>query len=100
MDPRGSERSQAPHPAHRPRRRPVGPIVLPLRYSFIAPAARNVSIPHAASLPGIPLYRAFGYEPTAEIEDIVLADGVRLPCQAMTKKIGGTDFQALLAPRQ
>jgi hypothetical protein len=42
-------------------------------------------------LPGIPLYRAFGYEPTAEIEDVVLADGVRLPCQAMSKSIGGTD---------
>jgi GNAT superfamily N-acetyltransferase len=44
-----------------------------------------------ATLPGIPLYRAFGYEPTAEIEDVVLADGVRLPCQAMSKSIGGTD---------
>jgi GNAT superfamily N-acetyltransferase len=42
-----------------------------------------------ATLPGIPLYRAFGYEPTAEIEDIVLADGVLLPCQAMTKRLEG-----------
>lgn len=44
-----------------------------------------------ATLPGIPLYRAFGYEPTAEVEDILLADGTRLPCQAMTKRIGGPD---------
>lgn len=44
-----------------------------------------------ATLPGIPLYRAFGYVPTAEVEDIVLADGVRLPCQAMSKVIGGTE---------
>jgi GNAT superfamily N-acetyltransferase len=40
-----------------------------------------------ATLPGIPLYRAAGYVPTAEVEDIVLADGVRLPCQAMTKAL-------------
>jgi len=42
-----------------------------------------------ATLPGIPLYAAVGYMPTADIEDIVLADGVRLPCQAMTKALGG-----------
>ena len=40
-----------------------------------------------ATLPGIPLYRAYGYEPTAPIEDIVLTDGVRLPCQAMSKAL-------------
>jgi GNAT superfamily N-acetyltransferase len=40
-----------------------------------------------ATLPGIPLYRACGFEPTAEIEDVVLVDGVRLPCQAMSKPI-------------
>ena len=40
-----------------------------------------------ATLPGIPLYLAAGYLPTAEIEDVVLADGVLLPCQAMTKAI-------------
>ena len=40
-----------------------------------------------ATLPGIPLYQAAGYTPTAEIEDIVLTDGVRLPCQAMTKPL-------------
>ena len=42
-----------------------------------------------ATLPGIPLYRAAGYLPTAEVVDIELADGVRLPCQAMTKALGG-----------
>jgi GNAT superfamily N-acetyltransferase len=47
-----------------------------------------------ATLPGIPLYRAAGYEPTAEVEDIALADGVRLPCQAMTKALedSGSDL--------
>ena len=40
-----------------------------------------------ATLPGIPLYEAFGFKPTAEIRDIVLADGVRLACLAMTKAI-------------
>ncbi len=38
-----------------------------------------------ATLPGIALYRAFGFTPTAEVADIELADGVRLPCLAMTK---------------
>jgi len=42
-----------------------------------------------ATLPGIPLYLAAGYAPTAEVDDIVLADGVLLPCQAMTKTLGG-----------
>jgi GNAT superfamily N-acetyltransferase len=41
-----------------------------------------------ATLPGIPLYTACGFTPTAEIEDIVLADGVQLPCLAMSKPIG------------
>jgi GNAT superfamily N-acetyltransferase len=44
-----------------------------------------------ATLPGIPLYEAAGYVPTAEIEDIVLADGVRLPCLAMSKPLEGVD---------
>ena len=44
-----------------------------------------------ATLPGIPLYQAAGYLPTAEVEDVVLADGVRLPCQAMSKALGGTE---------
>ena len=40
-----------------------------------------------ATLPGIPLYRSFGFAPTDEIRDIVLADGVPLPCLAMSKAI-------------
>jgi GNAT superfamily N-acetyltransferase len=44
-----------------------------------------------ATLPGIPLYEAAGYVPTAEIEDIVLADGVPLPCLAMSKPLEGFD---------
>jgi GNAT superfamily N-acetyltransferase len=40
-----------------------------------------------ATLPGIPLYRAYGFAPTSEIADITLVDGVRLPCLAMTKAI-------------
>jgi GNAT superfamily N-acetyltransferase len=38
-----------------------------------------------ATLPGVPLYEAFGFKPTGEIEDIVLSDGVRIPCLAMSK---------------
>ena len=44
-----------------------------------------------ATLPGIPLYEANGYVPTAEIEDIVLADGVLLPCLAMSKPLEGVE---------
>ena len=44
-----------------------------------------------ATLPGIPLYKASGYVPTAEIEDIVLADGLLLPCLAMSKPLEGVD---------
>ena len=44
-----------------------------------------------ATLPGIPLYEAAGYVPTAEVEDIVLADGVLLPCLAMSKSLEGVD---------
>lgn len=44
-----------------------------------------------ATLPGIPLYLAAGYVPTADVEDIVLADGVLLPCQPMTKPLGGVE---------
>ena len=44
-----------------------------------------------ATLPGIPLYLAAGYVPTAEVADVVLADGVLLPCQAMTKPLGGDE---------
>jgi GNAT superfamily N-acetyltransferase len=44
-----------------------------------------------ATLPGIPLYEACGYVPTAAVEDIVLADGVLLPCLAMSKALGEAD---------
>jgi GNAT superfamily N-acetyltransferase len=40
-----------------------------------------------ATLPGVPLYEAFGFKPTGEIDDIVLSDGVRLPCLAMGKSV-------------
>lgn len=40
-----------------------------------------------ATLPGIPLYEAFGFTATADIADIPLADGVRLACLAMSKPI-------------
>ena len=42
-----------------------------------------------ATLPGIELYEACGFVPTADIEDITLVDGVRLPCRAMSKAIAG-----------
>jgi GNAT superfamily N-acetyltransferase len=42
-----------------------------------------------ATLPGIPLYEACGYVPTAKVQDIVLADGVHLPCLAMSKPLEG-----------
>jgi GNAT superfamily N-acetyltransferase len=41
-----------------------------------------------ATLPGIPLYQAFGFTPTSDIADTVLADGVALPCLEMTMGIG------------
>jgi GNAT superfamily N-acetyltransferase len=50
-----------------------------------------------ATLPGIPLYEAFGFTPTADIGDIVLTDGVRLPCLAMTKAI---DVRRPLEPQR
>jgi GNAT superfamily N-acetyltransferase len=52
-----------------------------------------------ATMPGVPLYQAFGYLPTAEVDDIVLADGVRLPCLAMSKVIDSspTSERPLLA---
>lgn len=48
-----------------------------------------------ATLPGIPLYRAFGFTAIADIEDIVLADGVRLPCLAMSKAINAGNGQTM-----
>ena len=41
-----------------------------------------------ATLPGIAFYRAYGYQPTGDVEDIALTDGTRLPCQAMAKPLG------------
>jgi GNAT superfamily N-acetyltransferase len=43
-----------------------------------------------ATLPGVPLYRACGFTPTGEVEDVVLADGVPLPCLGMSKRIART----------
>src|SRR5262245_29603554 len=53
-----------------------------------------------ATLSGVPLYRACGFAPTAEMEMVALADGVRLACLAMSKSIDasvtpGTAFGAL-----
>jgi GNAT superfamily N-acetyltransferase len=42
-----------------------------------------------ATLPGVPLYAACGFEPVAEM-DVVLADGVELPCVSMEKPIAAT----------
>src|SRR5262245_33082657 len=39
-----------------------------------------------ATLPGVPLYRAYGFEPLEET-DVALVDGVRLACVAMEKPI-------------
>ena len=44
-----------------------------------------------ATLPGIPLYQAAGYVPTAEVAEIALADGVLLACQAMSKALRGRE---------
>lgn len=48
-----------------------------------------------ATLPGIPLYRAFGFIPTSEIAPIELADGTPLPCLAMSKQIVDPGPQAM-----
>ncbi|MBX3187182.1 MAG: GNAT family N-acetyltransferase [Labilithrix sp.] len=40
-----------------------------------------------ATLPGVPLYRACGYE-DVEPFDVVLPDGVKLPCIRMRKSLG------------
>jgi GNAT superfamily N-acetyltransferase len=39
-----------------------------------------------ATLPGVPLYRACGFEPVEEL-DVMLEDGVRLPCLTMEKPV-------------
>ena len=43
-----------------------------------------------ATLPGVPLYLAFGFEPVGEQFDITLVDGVKMPCLRMDKAIGAT----------
>jgi len=40
----------------------------------------------SATLPGVPLYEACGFEPTEEVET-VLVDGARLVCVSMEKPI-------------
>jgi GNAT superfamily N-acetyltransferase len=40
-----------------------------------------------ATLSGVPLYEALGFERTGDVEDVVLSDGVRLPCLAMSKSV-------------
>jgi GNAT superfamily N-acetyltransferase len=40
----------------------------------------------SATLPGVPLYEACGFEPTEEVET-VLVDGTRLVCVSMDKRI-------------
>jgi GNAT superfamily N-acetyltransferase len=40
----------------------------------------------SATLPGVPLYRACGFEPLEEV-DTVLVDGARLTCVSMEKPI-------------
>jgi GNAT superfamily N-acetyltransferase len=41
-----------------------------------------------ATLPGVPLYRAYGFR-SLEESDITLPDGVKLPCVSMEKPIRG-----------
>ena len=40
-----------------------------------------------ATLPGVPLYLAYGFEPVEEF-DVTLSDGVKLRCVSMTMSIG------------
>ena len=39
-----------------------------------------------ATLPGVPLYRAYGFEPVEE-HDVTMPDGVSIPCVSMEKPI-------------
>ena len=39
-----------------------------------------------ATLPGVPLYLAFGFQPVDDLE-VELPDGVRIDCVSMTKPI-------------
>ncbi len=41
-----------------------------------------------ATLPGVPLYSALGFEPTGDVE-VTMPDGVSIPCVTMKKAIGG-----------
>jgi GNAT superfamily N-acetyltransferase len=41
-----------------------------------------------ATLPGVPLYLAFGFERTADIE-VTMPDGVAIACVVMEKPVGG-----------
>ena len=68
-------------------RRGLGKVIL----AACEAAARSegfTSVELMATLPGVPLYRACGYV-EAEPFDVVLPDGVPLPCLRMTKAIGG-----------
>ena len=40
-----------------------------------------------ATLPGVPLYLAFGFEPVGEQFEISLTDGVKMACLRMDKQI-------------
>jgi len=40
-----------------------------------------------ATMPGVPLYTAAGFVPSAEVEDIVLTDGTLLPCLEMHRDL-------------
>jgi hypothetical protein len=41
-----------------------------------------------ATLPGVPLYRAYGFRAIAEVE-VSLPDGVRIACVTRERPIGG-----------
>jgi GNAT superfamily N-acetyltransferase len=47
-----------------------------------------------ATLPGVPLYLAYGFRPLEETE-VVLPDGVALPCVSMEKELSGTSYRGL-----
>ena len=51
-----------------------------------------------ATLPGVPLYRAYGFEPLEELE-ITLPDGVTLPCVSMSMSIARSPARAARGAR-
>jgi GNAT superfamily N-acetyltransferase len=53
-----------------------------------AAGERSTRLSLMATLPGVPLYRAYGFEQLDEIE-ITMPDGVTLPCATMEKLVGG-----------